>query len=120
MAIHDNPDLDTDYAEGLETDLAESIKANHRLNEELSFLFGTDIVEQANQIDITDLNLNKDIIDCISTGVRRLKELKNNPKAQLELVNTMEPGARIVLCLWISDMDLLGKIQDFSYLNQQK
>ena len=118
MVAPDNPEMDSDTAEGFATDLAESIEANHRLNKELSFLFGEEIVEQANQLDIAELNLNKDIIDCISTGVRQLKELKSNPKAQMDLVNAMAPGARIVLCLWIMDMELLDKIQTRSYLNK--
>ncbi len=117
MVAPDNPDVDTDTVEGFETDLAESIEANQRLNKELSFLFGEEIVEQANQLDIAELNLNEDIIECISTGVRQLKKLKSNPKAQIDLMSEMAPGARIVLCLWIMDMELLDKIQTRSYLN---
>ena len=116
MAAADYPEVDPDTIEEFETDLVESIEASERLKLELSFLFGNEIVEQAMQIDIADLNLNKDIIDCISTGVRQLKTLKDNPNSQLDLVNTMEPGARIVLCLWIMDMGLLDKIQNRSYL----
>ena len=117
MSIHDNSEADANTVEGIELDLARSIEASQRVNEELSFLFGEEVVEQVNHIDIADLNLNKDILESIASGVRQLKQLKSSPNAQLDLVNAMEPGARIVLCLWIMDMDLLNKIQSRSYLD---
>lgn len=118
MANTDKPVFDDDTTDDNGSDLAETIDASDRLYEELSFLFGKETVEQANQIDIVDLNLNKDILDCISTGIRKLKELKNNPQAQIAMVNELEAGARIVLCLWIMDMGLLEKIRSQPYVNR--
>ncbi len=114
----DNKEIDKYTPEDSGPDLSESIEVSRRQNEELSFLFGEETVEQANQVDIVDLNLNKDITDTISKGVNQLKTLKNNPDAQLKLIKEMTPGARIVLCMWIMEMGLLDKIQVRSYLGK--
>jgi hypothetical protein len=107
---------EADIEKELEADLAESIETTARINRELCFLFGEEVVDQANQIDIVDLNLNKEITDTISSGVNQLKKLKSKPDAQLKMINDLAPGARIVLCMWILEMDLLDKIQLRSYL----
>ncbi|HSR63684.1 MAG TPA: hypothetical protein VLN56_09790 [Gammaproteobacteria bacterium] len=81
---------------------------------ELAFLFGEEIVEQAQLVDIADLNLTDEMTNEIGAGVRRLKELKNNPEAQRRWISEQTPGLQLVLCLWIMDMDLLGKLQKHS------
>lgn len=86
-------------------------EASKRLKKELGFLFGEEVVEQASQVDIVDLNLNKAMTDCISEGLKQLKSLKSSPDAQQKLIREMTPGARIILCMWIMEMDLLDKIQ---------
>ena len=104
-----------ELAEELEADLEDSISAHQNLIEELSFLFGKDLVMQVEQIDIADINLNQDIIECISAGVKQLKALKHNPQAQVDYLASLNAGEQLVLCLWIKDMDLLEKIQDHPY-----
>ena len=84
---------------------------------ELAFLFGRETVELAGQIDIADLNLNEKMTDSITAGVRKLKELKDDPGAQVNLIKAMDQGARLLLCMWIMDMDLLDKIRSGSYIN---
>ena len=84
---------------------------------ELAFLFGRETVELAGQIDIADLNLNEKMTDSITAGVRKLKELKDDPGAQVNLIKAMDQGARLLLCMWIMDMDLLDKIRSGSYSN---
>ena len=111
----DRQDIEEDATE-METDLARSIEAHRHLQKELSFLFGKDVVDLVSQIDVSDLNLNKEMTNSISIGVKQLKGQKNRPDAQRALLDKMEPGARLVLCLWIMDMDLLDKIQDHSYI----
>ncbi len=92
-------------------DLVRSMEVHERSNDELAILFGRETVEQASQVDIADLNLNEEIVACISTGIRSLKELRNNPVAQADFINGLEPGARLLLCMWIMEMGLLEKIQ---------
>ena len=99
-----------------EDDLEQSVKEGERLKAELAFLFGRETVELACQIDIADLNLNQKMTDSIAAGIKQLKHLKHDPQAQVDLINGMEQGARLLLCMWVMDMDLLDKIQDRSWL----
>ena len=82
---------------------------------ELSFLFGEQIIEQARLIDIADLNLHDEMTAKIGEGIRQLKKLRHDPEAQRQWVSEQSPGLRLLLCLWIMDMDLLCKIQTRSY-----
>lgn len=99
-------------------DLLKSIDEDAHSKLELSFLFGKETVELAAQIDSADLNLEDDIIKSIADGVARLKKLKGDTKAQLEFITGLQQGSRLLLCLWILDMDLLKKIQNRSYLDE--
>ena len=107
----------TDPTAEVGDDLVQTISDNEKTWAELAYLFGTETVSLAYQIDIADVNLNEKMIDSISAGVRRLKELKHDPGAQLGFVRGLEQGTRLLLCMWIMDMDLLGKIQEGSYLD---
>ena len=51
----------------------------------------------------------------IGEGIRQLKQLKHDPEAQRQWVSEQAPGLRLLLCLWIMDMDILDKIQTRSY-----
>ena len=99
-------------------DFVQSREDHERAQDELAFLFGRETVEQAGQLDIADLNLSDEIAACIADGIRTLKQLRNKPAAQVNYVNSLQPGARLLLCLWIMDMDLLKKIQQRSYLRE--
>ena len=105
-----------DTATGNSDELIQSMEDYQRSNDELAFLFGRETVEQAAQLDIADLNLNEEIVACIAGGIRTLKELQDNPGAQVNYINGLEPGARLLLCLWVMDMGLLEKIRKRSYL----
>jgi hypothetical protein len=98
-----------------EDDLMQDMAGDASLARELSFLFGADIVEQARLIDIADLNLTDEMTAGIGAGVQQLKQLKHDPEAQRQWVSEQAPGLRLLLCLWIMDMDLLDKIQTRSY-----
>jgi hypothetical protein len=104
--------VDTEHDDDLQHDIAEE----ESLARELSFLFGKDTVEQARLIDIADLKLTDEMTAGIGAGIRQLKELKHNPEAQRQWVSEQAPGLRLMLCLWIMDMDLLDKIQTRSWL----
>lgn len=104
---------ETDIIDGL----AQPEEEDERLKDELAFLFSRETVDLACQIDIADINLNEKMTDSISAGVKKLKQLKHDPQAQAEFTSKMEQGARLLLCMWIMDMDLLGKIQDRPYLS---
>ena len=104
--------IDTEYDDGLGQDITK----DDSLARELSFLFGEEIVEQAQLLDSADLNLTEEMIASIGEGIRHLKQLKQDPEAQRQWLSEQAPGLRLLLCLWIMDMDLLDKIQTRSYL----
>ena len=117
--IYDNPEPCDCYCMiNKENNLGQDVAGEESLARELSFLFGADIVEQARLIDVADLNLTDAMTAGIGEGIRQLKQLRNNPEAQRQWVEKQEPGLRLLLCMWIRDMDLLEKIQSRSYLQK--
>jgi len=83
-----------------------------RQDDQLSVLFGRETVQQARLLDVADLNLNEEMTGFITAGLTRLKQLRNHPGAQQDMVNKMAQGERLLLCMWIMDMGLLEKIRD--------
>lgn len=93
-------------------DFIQSREAHEQAQDELAVLFGRETVAQAEQLDVADLRLSDDITASIADGIRTLKELKGKPAAQANFVNSLQPGARLLLCMWVMDMDLLKKIHN--------
>ena len=82
-----------------------------KVHQKLAVLFGEDIVEQADLIDIADLNISDKMTGCITDGVVQLKKLKGKVESQRGLIDALSQGEKLVLCMWILEMDLLDKIQ---------
>ena len=101
----------SEHTDTASDELRHSIEDEKRRIEELTRLFGADTVAQARQIDVVDLNMNEKMTAAISNGVRKLKALRTDANAQIELINGMDPGSRLVLCMWIMDMGLVEKIR---------
>ena len=78
---------------------------------ELARLFGQDTVNQARLIDVAHLNLDDSMTACITAGLNRLKQTRNDPAAQGAVISAMQPGERLLLCMWIIEMELLDKIR---------
>lgn len=78
---------------------------------ELARLFGQDTVNQARLIDAAHLNLDDSMTACITAGLNRLKQTRNDPAAQGAVISAMQPGERLLLCMWIIEMELLDKIR---------
>ena len=106
--------IDSEY----DNDVGQDIAEDDSLGRELSFLFGEEIVEQARLIDIADLNLSDEMTTEIGKGIRQLKQLQHDAAAQRQWVSEQTPALRLLLCLWIMDMELLDKIQTRSYLDK--
>ena len=117
MTSIDKKGNEANSADETDSGLEDDIQASQHLDAELAFLFGEDIVEQSNHIDIVDLNLNQAITESIASGVKQLKALKSTPQAQQKFVDSLAAGEQIVLCMWIREMQLLNKIQDLSYFS---
>ena len=77
----------------------------------LEKLFGPETVKMASQIDIADLQINEDMTRSIATGVNELKKNRGNPGVQSTYIKTLDPGSKLLLCMWLSDMELLDKIR---------
>lgn len=97
-------------------DLAQDIAEEEHRAREMAYLFGNEIVKQAKLIDVATLDLNEEIVRCIADGVRELKQLRGRPEAQVNYVRELQSGTKLLLCMWIMDMNLLDSIQDRSYL----
>lgn len=110
--IYNNSMIDNEHI----ADLTQDIAAEESLAKELSYLFGENIVEQARLLDIADLNMTDEMTANIRAGIKQLKQLKSDPEAQRQWIAEQEAGTRLLLCLWVMDMDLLEKIQIKSYL----
>ena len=108
--------IDSEYKGDLEQDIA----GEESLARGLSFLFGEVIVEQARVLDIADLNMTNEMTAAIRGGVRQLKQLKHDPESQRQWIEKQEPVLRLLLCLWIMDMDLLEKIQNDPWIEGNK
>ena len=106
--------MDTENPDNLEQDIEHA----ESLDKELAFLFGEETVQLARQLDVTDLDLTDEITKAIAAGIKQLKKLRANPDAQVKLTHDMEQGTRLLLCMWIIDMDLLDKIQTRSYIDR--
>jgi hypothetical protein len=104
-----------EYDNEIATEDIEQIQ--QQLYKELVFLFGEETVEQARLIDVVDLQLNKDMTQCISKGVTRLKQLKDIPDAQQKFIQELKPAEQILVCMWIMEMNLIDKLQSNSYIN---
>ena len=78
---------------------------------ELARVFGQDTVNQARLIDAAHLNLDDSMTACITAGLNRLKQTRNDPAAQGAVISAMQPGERLLLCMWIIEMELLDKIR---------
>lgn len=101
----------SEHTETVSDELRQSMEEEECRIRELAMLFGADTVAQATQIDVADLNMNEKMTAAISQGVRKLKALREDPDAQAEMIKGMDPGSRLVLCMWIMDMGLVGKIR---------
>jgi hypothetical protein len=77
----------------------------------LNRLFGADIVEQAQLIDVVDLNLDDRMTAGITTGLTRLKQSRDNPGTQQAIVAAMGSGEKLLLCMWVMELGLLDKLQ---------
>lgn len=96
--------------------VAEDIEQQQlNLHKELSFLFGEETVEQAEIIDVVDLQLNNDMTQCISRGVTRLKQLKDMPDAQQKFIRELNPAEQLLVCMWVMEMNLIDKLRSGSY-----
>ena len=83
---------DTDEEFDEVDNLGDVIEKRRSQVRELAWLFGEEVAEQADQIDIADLNMTGEITEAIAAGVKKLKGLVNDPQGQRQYVASLEPG----------------------------
>lgn len=81
-----------------------------RLDHELAALFGRGTVERAKATDPAHLPLSAELMEQVHDAADSLLELAGDTVAQRELVAGLSADARLVLCMWVHDMDLAVKL----------
>lgn len=81
-------------------------KAASRLERELSALFGHELFKQATATDPADLALSAELMDAVHDAADSLLEYASDPKMQRVIVKALSADVRLVLCMWIHDLDL--------------
>ena len=83
-----------------------SIKAESRLDKELAFLFGRQVVAQIMQLSPEDIALEAE-------GARQLIEHKGQPEAQRMIIECMDEVTAMALCKWIREPQAMSHIVRF-------
>ena len=73
-------------------------KQESRLEHELAFLFGKEVVEQSKKISIDQMYIEADLV---AEGARQLLEHKGQPEAQRRIIEGMDDDTAMALCKWI-------------------
>ena len=73
-------------------------KQESRLEHELAFLFGKQVVEQSQKISIEQMYVEADLV---AEGARQLLEHTGHPEAQRRIVEGMDDYTAMALCKWV-------------------
>jgi hypothetical protein len=71
-----------------------------RLEHELAFLFGKNVVEQSQKVSIEQMCIDADLI---AEAAWQLLQHKNQPEAQRRIVEGMDDDTAMALCKWINE-----------------
>ena len=75
-------------------------KQESRLEHELAFLFGKEVVEQSKKISIDQMYIEADLV---AEGARQLLEHTGQPEAQRRIIEGMDDDTAVALCKWIGE-----------------
>ena len=75
-------------------------KQESRLEHELAFLFGREVVEQSQKISIDQMYVEADLV---AEGARQLLAHIGEPEAQRRIIEGMDHDTALALCKWISE-----------------
>ena len=71
-----------------------------RLDHELAFLFGKEVVKQSQNISIDRMYIEADLV---AEGARQLLEHIGHPEAQRRIIGGMDSDTAMALCKWIGE-----------------
>ena len=69
-----------------------------RLEHELAFLFGKEVVEQSQKISIDQMYIEADLV---AEGARHLLEHTGQPEAQRRIIEGLDDDTAMALCKWV-------------------
>lgn len=75
-------------------------KQESRLECELAFLFGKEVVKQSQKIDIEQMYIETDLV---AEGARQLLAHIGQPEAQRRIIEGMDNDTAMALCKWIGE-----------------
>ena len=75
-------------------------KQESRLEHELAFLFGKQVLERSQKVSIEQMYVEADLV---AEGARQLLEHTGQPEAQRRIIEGMDNDTAMALCKWISE-----------------
>ena len=75
-------------------------KQESRLEHELAFLFGKQVVKQSKKISIDQMYVEADLV---AEGARQLLQHTGHPEAQRRIIEGMGDDTAMALCKWIGE-----------------
>jgi uncharacterized protein (DUF2342 family) len=77
-----------------------------RLDKELVCLFGRDTVQEAISTNPATLSISGALMDSVHAAADDLLAHVSDPGAQRRIVAGLPPTTRLVLCMWVQDLNL--------------
>lgn len=81
-----------------------------RRSRELEALFGPAIVLVARVTDPCGLRLSSELMDKVHDAADKLLALSGKPQEQRKHVTRLPSDVRLVLCMWVMDINLAAKL----------
>ena len=78
-----------------------------RLDREVAFLFGRQVVEQSKTVSIEAMAVEADLV---AEGARQLRQQMGHPERQREIIEAMDLDTAMALCKWIREPGCMGQI----------
>lgn len=85
---------------------------------ELKRLFGEPVVYLARITDPASLDLSAALMDRVHDGADALLALKGHPQEQCRYIGELPFDVRLVLCMWLLDLDLAAKLLKSLYVDR--
>jgi hypothetical protein len=77
---------------------------------ELAALFGRGLVEQAHATDVAELELSAARMEAVHDAADDLLTHCGDTVAQHEIIRSLDPDTRLVLCMWCLDMSMAARL----------
>lgn len=99
-----------DGSHSIETARGRVTRKQQQRERELADLFGEETVYRARLTDPAELDLSAGLMNAVWDAADYLLREAGNSLAQRACVDRLSDAVRLVLCMWILDLDLAGKL----------